>query len=67
MSSAFTKNVQTKGRIRVRYSNRLSIAKISPATERKNNNQYMPVFFFFCSILSKNLCKNKGKTVNVKK
>jgi hypothetical protein len=40
MSIAFTKNVQTKGRIRVRYSKRVAIAKINAAVDAKNRIQY---------------------------
>ena len=40
MSMAFTKKVQTKGRIRVRYSKRASIAKINAAVDAKNRIQY---------------------------
>jgi hypothetical protein len=40
MSSAFTKNVQTKGRIKVRYSKCAAIAKIKAAVDAKNRIQY---------------------------
>jgi hypothetical protein len=40
MSSAFTKNVQTKGRIRVKYSKCEAIAKINAAVDAKNRIQY---------------------------
>gem|GEM_PF-3953966 len=39
MSIAFTKNVHTKGRIRVRYSKCLATATPNKAVKRKNNNQ----------------------------
>jgi hypothetical protein len=37
---AFTKNVHTKGRIRVRYSQCVAIAKTNAAVEAKNRIQY---------------------------
>jgi hypothetical protein len=47
---AFTKNVQTKGRIRVRYSKCMAMAVIKAAVEMKKSNQYKPVDFFCCSM-----------------
>ena len=40
MSNAFTKKVQTKGRIRVKYSKCEAIAKINAAVDAKNRIQY---------------------------
>jgi hypothetical protein len=40
ISNAFTKKVQTKGRIRVRYSKWVAIAKIKQAVDAKNRIQY---------------------------
>jgi len=40
MSNAFTKNVHTKGRIRVRYSKWVAIAKRNAAVDAKNRIQY---------------------------
>jgi hypothetical protein len=40
MSIAFTKKVQTKGRIRVRYSQCVAIAKRKAAVDAKNRIQY---------------------------
>ena len=40
ISIAFTKNVHTKGSIRVRYSQCDAIAKINNAAEARNNIQY---------------------------
>jgi hypothetical protein len=40
MSSAFTKNVHTKGRIKVRYSQWAAIAKMNNAVEARNSIQY---------------------------
>ena len=51
ISIAFTKKVQTKGRIRVKYSNLRAIAAIKAAVERRNRSQYIPVYFFDCSML----------------
>jgi hypothetical protein len=53
MSSALTKNVQTKGRIRVRYSKCLATATPKRAVKSKNNIQYIPVLFFCCSMAKK--------------
>ena len=53
ISIAFTKKVQTKGRIRVRYSNLKAIAAIKAAVEMKNRSQYSPVYFFVCSMHKK--------------
>jgi hypothetical protein len=40
ISKAFTKNVQTKGRIRVKYSKRVAIARINAAVDARNRIQY---------------------------
>jgi len=40
ISKAFTKNVQTKGRIRVKYSKRVTIARINAAVDARNRIQY---------------------------
>jgi hypothetical protein len=40
MSIAFTKNVHTKGRIRVRYSQWVAIARMNAAVDAKNRIQY---------------------------
>jgi hypothetical protein len=50
MSSAFTKKVLTKGKIRVRYSKCAEIAQTNAAEEIKKKIQNMPVFFLFCSM-----------------
>lgn len=54
ISIALTKKVQTKGNIRVRYSNLKAIAAIKAAVEMKKRTQYSPVYFavafFVCSI-----------------
>jgi hypothetical protein len=57
ISIAFTKEVQTKGMIRVRYSNFKTIAAIKAAVERKNRSQYNPVYFFVCSMYKKFVAK----------
>ena len=60
MSMAFTKDVATKGRIRVRYSKWEYQAKIKAAVETKNRSQYAAVFFF-CAMRSRiyaNLSEN---------
>lgn len=59
ISIAFTKEVQKKGRIRVRYSKCRAMAATRATEDRKNSNQYIPVYFFCCSIV-KNLCENKS-------
>jgi hypothetical protein len=41
MSIALTKNVQTNGSIRVRYSKCVAIAKINAAVDAKNRIQYI--------------------------
>ena len=40
ISKAFTKNVQTKGRIRVKYSKRVAQARINAAVDARNRIQY---------------------------
>jgi len=50
ISIAFTKEVQTKGKISVMYSNFASIDHMKAAVERKNRSQYSPVYFFCCSM-----------------
>jgi hypothetical protein len=40
MSNAFTKNVQTKGRISVKYSKWVAIARINAAVDAKKRIQY---------------------------
>ena len=50
ISSAFTKNVPTKGSNSVRYSKCAAIAQIKAAEEIKNITQNIPVFLFCCSM-----------------
>jgi hypothetical protein len=45
MSSAFTKKVQTKGRMRVRYSNWVTTARTNAPEDNKNRNQYNALDF----------------------
>jgi hypothetical protein len=59
MSKAFTKEVQNKGRIRVKYSNLASMAQISPAVDARKTIHHTAVFFLVFS-MSKNFGKNKG-------
>lgn len=51
ISIASTKNVVTKGRINVSQGQCVAIARISAATEIRNNTQYKPFDLFFTSIL----------------
>jgi hypothetical protein len=57
ISIALTKKVQTKGNIRVRYSNLKAIAAIKAAVEMKKRTQYSPVYFavgfLVCSMYKK--------------
>jgi len=64
ISIALTKEVKTKGRIRVRYEKWEAIATMRPAEETKNNNQYKPVFFFSCSIVE-NLCESTTNPLSI--
>ncbi len=50
MSIASTKNVVTKGRIRVSQGQCVKMANASAAVEIRNNNQYKPVFLLRTSI-----------------
>jgi hypothetical protein len=50
MSIARTKNVVTKGKIRVSQGQWVAIAKTRAAVEIKNNNQYKPLFLLRTSI-----------------
>ena len=58
ISIASTKNVVTKGRIRVNHGQCAMIAKARAAVEIKNNNQYKPLELLFTSMI-KILRKNK--------
>jgi hypothetical protein len=52
MRSAFTNEVQTKGIIRVKYSNLNITAAIRAAVEAKNNNHWAPTFVSLVVILN---------------
>jgi hypothetical protein len=59
ISIARTKNVVTKGMIRVSHGQCVIIARASKAVERKNNIQYIPLDLRFTS-MKKDFCKNRG-------
>jgi hypothetical protein len=64
MSSAFTKKVQTKGIIMVKYSQCAKHANKNAAVDSKNKNQYRPVDFLDVSMIrTLNLCEGKAKQV----
>lgn len=51
MSSAFTKEVQTTGIIKVKYGQCVNIAYPKVAVDTKNTSHQIPVFFFLvCSM-----------------
>ena len=66
ISIALTKKVQTKGRIRVKYSKWVATATANAPAEIKNNNQYTAVFFFCCS-MEENLCKSRRNELTNKR
>jgi len=60
ISKAFTKEVQNKGRIRVKYSNLASMAQTNAADDARKTIHQIAVFFFLVFSMSKNFGKNKG-------
>jgi hypothetical protein len=53
ISKAFTKEVQKKGRIRVKYSNLASMAQTNAAVEARKTIHHTAVFFLVFSMSKK--------------
>lgn len=65
MSSASTKDVNTKGNNKVSQGQWVATAKMVRATKKKNTNQYNPFDLFFISML-KSFGKNRVAQQNKK-